>query len=247
MTTRTPHNGHQAIILAAGRGERLRPLTDHTPKPLLRAGGRRLIDYQIEALMRAGISDITINISHLADAFHEAFGSEITNACSVHFSKEPPGALETAGGIALAIHRGLIGSDPFVVTNGDVYCDIDYRDLHLEASDVCHLVLVDNPEYHKAGDFEFRDGRVVADQTRVTQRLTYAGIGVFRPRMFRSLCQRAEKSPHNLPPRQKLAELMRAAIDANRVSATHYRGTWVSVDTVSRLNALDRMLTTSDS
>jgi MurNAc alpha-1-phosphate uridylyltransferase len=220
------------MILAAGRGERMRPLTDHTPKPLLQVGGKSLIVWHIERLHAAGFTHIVINHAHLGQQIESVLGNGAAFGVSIDYSREAS-ALETAGGIVTALP--LIDTEVFPVVNGDIYCEYDFSRLveplaRLAAGhDQAHLVLVDNPPHHPQGDFVLDGGRVTdADSAR--SRLTFSGIGVYHRALFASTAA-GEKAP--------LAPLLRGAIDAGRVSGEHYAGRWVDVGTPARLNALD--------
>ena len=217
----------RAMILAAGRGERMRPLTDTTPKPLLRAGGRMLIEYHLENLVRAGVTEIVINHAHLGAKIEAALGDGGRYGAHIRYSPEPPGALETGGGIQQALP--LLGVEPFIVVNGDIWTDMDYRSLPQEPDGLAHLVLVDNPEHHPAGDFHLQDGRV--DYTG-TPRLTFSGVGVYRAALF------AGCAPGRFP----FAPLLRAAMDAGNVHGQHYCGRWWDIGTPQRLAMLDELL-----
>jgi MurNAc alpha-1-phosphate uridylyltransferase len=223
-----------AMILAAGRGERMRPLTDHTPKPLLLAGGKPLIVWQIERLRDAGIHHIVINHAHLGAQMESALGDGARLGVTIAWSSEGE-PLETAGGIATALP--LIEGEVFAVINGDVWTDYDYARLLpaattlAQGSDLAHLVLVDNPEHHPGGDFCLQAGRLVE---RCASRLTFSGIGLYRRPLFAETPAR-----HKAP----LAPLLRAALTAGRVSAEHYAGQWQDIGTPQRLQALDRQLT----
>lgn len=220
----------RAMILAAGRGERMRPLTDHTPKPLLQAGGKPLIVWHLERLARAGFRQVVINHAHLGEQIPAALGNGAAWGLQLSYSPEPPGALETAGGIARALP--LLGEQPFLVINGDIFCDWDpAAALKLDmAQRLAHLVLVDNPAHHPAGDFALTAG-LVGNQTEA--RLTFAGIGVYGPQLFAGL-----------DPDQpaKLAPLLRTAVDGGLVSGERHDGNWVDVGTPERLLQLDREL-----
>jgi MurNAc alpha-1-phosphate uridylyltransferase len=224
-----------AMILAAGRGERMRPLTDHTPKPLLQVGGKPLIVWHIERLVRAGITDLVINHAHLGVQIEYALGDGSQFGATIHYSDEGS-ALETAGGIAFASY--LLGDEIFAVVNGDVYCDYDFERLPALAAqmqvdkDNIHLVLVDNPSHHLAGDFGLRQARV----TDVAPKLTFSGIGLYRPELF-SHIPRGSKAP--------LAPLLREQIAAGKVSGEHHQGVWVDVGTPQRLDELDKLLRAS--
>ncbi|MGD9299754.1 MAG: nucleotidyltransferase family protein [Thiohalocapsa sp.] len=228
----------KAMILAAGRGNRMRPLTDHTPKPLLTAGGRTLIEHQILRLRAAGFTELVINHAHLGEQIEAHLGDGSAHGVSIRYSPEGQalghkGALETGGGIFKALPLLSEGSDPFLVTNGDVWCDFDYSRLAdgpaLADNDLARLVLVDNPGHNTNGDFALRDGRVRRDGAR---KLTFAGIGVYHPSLFVG-CE-----PGAFP----LAPLLTQAMDAGRIGGLHHPGRWLDVGTPERLAALDRLL-----
>lgn len=222
------------MILAAGRGERMRPLTDATPKPLLQAGGKPLIVWHIERLVRAGITELVINHAHLGMQIEQALGDGKQFGACIRYSDEGT-ALETAGGIAFALH--LLGEQPFTVVNGDVYCDYDFTRLtHHSAAlansnDMAHLVLVDNPEHNIRGDFGLNGQRV----TDTVSRLTFSGIGIYKPTLFDNITH-GSKAP--------LAPLLREQISAGHVRGEHHRGIWVDIGTPQRLAELDRQLRT---
>lgn len=224
------------MILAAGRGERMRPLTDHTPKPLLPAGGKPLIVWHIERLVRAGISELVINHAHLGGQIEQALGDGSQFGASIRYSPEHPAALETAGGIAHALH--LLGTQAFAVVNGDIWCDYDFSHLHMRAeqlqagNDTAHLVLVTNPVHHPEGDFGLAEGRIMA----TAPRLTFSGIGLYRPELFAAL-DRNRAAP--------LAPLLREQITQGKVGGEHHGGRWVDVGTPQRLAELDNELRTS--
>ena len=214
------------MILAAGRGERMRPLTDHTPKPLLQAGGKPLIVHHIERLAAVGLRDIVINHAHLGEQIEAAL--EDGSAFGVRIRYSPEGkALETGGGIFRALP--LLGPDPFLVVNGDVWTDIDFAGLCLAPGDLAHLVLVDNPAHNTRGDFALQQGRVLPDGE---PRLTFSGIGIYHPDLF------AGCTPGAFP----LAPLLRSAMTRGLVGGTHHHGTWIDIGTPERLADLDRML-----
>ena len=217
----------KAMILAAGRGERMRPLTDHTPKPLLRAGGKMLIEYHLEALVRAGITEIVINVAHLGALIESTLGAGAAYGARISYSPEPDGALETGGGIQRALP--WLDEGPFLVVNGDIWTDFDYACLPQRIETQAHLVLVDNPEHHPAGDFCLLDGRV---SECAGPRLTFSGIGLYRATLFTGCT----------PGRFPLAPLLRRAMAADQVSGMHYRGRWSDVGTPQRLDQLDRSL-----
>ncbi len=220
------------MILAAGRGERMRPLTDALPKALLTVGGKPLIVWHIEKLARAGFDQIVINHAHLGQLIESALGDGEEFDVNIYYSPEDS-ALETAGGIANAMP--LLGRHAFPVINADVFCDYDFRDLHAEtvmlqddSARDCHLVLVDNPDHHRDGDFVLRHGVIVPEGT---PRLTFSGIGIYRPEIFYTI-PRGVKAP--------LAPLLRAAIAAGRASGEYYTGVWTDVGTPQRLAQLNQ-------
>jgi MurNAc alpha-1-phosphate uridylyltransferase len=219
----------KAFILAAGRGERMRPLTDHTPKPLLEAGGKPLIVWHLERLAVAGFRDIVINHAHLGAQIEAALGDGSRWGLHIDYSAEPPGALETAGGIATALP--LLGDEAFLVVNGDVYCDWDFSRAQQLAERKSHLVMVANPAHHADGDFSLNGERVV--YTNGEQTFTYAGIGVFSPSFFAGIKPRTV---------MKLRPLLDAAIAAGTLSGERYDGRWVDVGTPQRLAELDTEL-----
>ncbi len=215
----------KAMVLAAGRGERMRPLTDTTPKPLLPVGGKPLIGYHLEALARAGVRDVVINLSWLGARIREALGSGERYGLRIEYSEEGPTVLETGGGIFKALP--LLGPGPFLVVNGDTWTDIDLGRLRLEPEAHAKLVLVPNPPQHPRGDFGLEDGYVVE---RETDRFTYSGIGVYRPELFEGC------SPGKFP----LLPLLRRAVAARKLRGELHRGEWNDVGTPERLAALDR-------
>jgi MurNAc alpha-1-phosphate uridylyltransferase len=220
----------KAMILAAGRGERMRPLTDHTPKPLLLAGGKPLIVWHLEKLAAAGFSEIVINHAHLGEQIEAALGDGSKWGLTIRYSPEPPGALETAGGIARALP--LLGTAPFLLVNGDVWCDVDFQHLAQRLRQgwqpLAHLLMVANPAHHQGGDFSL-DGEYVGF-ARGGQTLTYAGVGVFSPDFF-------QNTPPDTP--LKLRPLLDAAIAAGTLTGERFSGRWVDVGTPQRLAELD--------
>ncbi len=222
----------KALILAAGRGERMRPLTDDTPKPLLQVGGKFLIEYHIEALVRAGIEELVINVSYLGANIRAALGDGARYGASIQYSDEGTPALETGGGIFRALP--ILGNAPFLVVNGDIWTSFPYRQLPFRAFGLAHLVLVDNPTHHPDGDFVLSGQRVLAEGDG--PRLTFSGIGVYHPALFDD-CRDG-----HFP----LAPLLRQAMAAGRVSGERYGGQWVDVGTPQRLQALDRQLRQRD-
>lgn len=224
----------RAIILAAGRGERMRPLTDAQPKPILPVGGRALIEWQVARLAAAGFNELVVNHSHLGAMIEGVLGDGRRLGAAIRYSPEPA-ALETAGGVVQALP--MLGEEPFAVVSGDIYTDFDYATLagpvqaiaRDPASVAAHFVLVDNPPYHPGGDMGLVAGRV----TRAGPRLTYANIAIYHPQLFRDL------------PRGQALRLFPWAyrfVDAGRVTGEHYRGTWDNVGTPGQLAALDARL-----
>jgi len=213
----------RALILAAGRGERMRPLTDTTPKPLLETGGKRLIEWHLERLASAGVQDVVINTSHLAEQFPPALGDGSHWNLRIAYSYEGPEPLETGGGMLHALP--LLGAAPFIAVNGDIWTDFDFSTLPQDPLGLAHLVLVDNPPQHPHGDFVLRDGRVFDE---AQPRLTFSGIGVYR----------AELLHGKTPGKFALAPILRAAMPERRVSGEHYRGDWSDVGTPQRLAEL---------
>ena len=224
----------KAFILAAGRGERMRPLTDHTPKPLLQAGGKPLIVWHLERLAAAGFREVVINHAHLGAQIEAALGDGAAWGLNIRYSAEPPGALETAGGIATALP--LLDEAPFLVVNGDVYCDWDFNRARQLRDKKAHLVMVANPAHHTGGDFSLDGERVIYAQGEQT--LTYAGIGVFSPALF------ADIKPGTI---MKLRPLLDAAIAAGTLSGERFTGRWVDVGTPQRLAELDQALRHTES
>jgi len=216
----------QAMILAAGRGERMRPLTDHTPKPLLPAGGKPLIVYHIERLVAAGLRRIVINHAHLGHRIEAALDDGSRWGAEIRYSPESE-ALETGGGIFRALP--LLDRGPFVVVNGDIWTDLEFIRLRFSEGLLAHLVLVDNPPHHPEGDFALANGRL---STQGTPRYTYSGISIYHPDLFRGCSGGA------FP----LAPLLRAAMERGLVSGEHYPGRWLDIGTPERLQALDQML-----
>jgi MurNAc alpha-1-phosphate uridylyltransferase len=219
----------RVMILAAGRGERLRPLTDSIPKAIVPAGGKPLIAWHLERLAAAGYRDAVVNVSHLAERIIETLGDGSRYGMRIAYSREPE-PLETAGGIAHA--RGLLGEAPFLLVNADVYCELDFgrmRGLSL-GSNLAHLVLVPNPPHRSDGDFSLEAGRV---GNGAAPRYTYAGIAVMSPALVGAV------GPHEKAP---LAPLLRAAAERRLVSGELYRGVWQDVGTRERLAELEAHL-----
>jgi N-acetyl-alpha-D-muramate 1-phosphate uridylyltransferase len=230
----------KALIFAAGLGERMRPLTEHTPKPLLEVGGRPLIVWHLQRLVAAGIDDVVINTSHLAGQFPQVLGDGARWNMRIRFCYEGPTPLETGGGMLNALP--LLGAEPFIAVNGDIWTDVDFGSLPRAPRGDAHLVLVDNPEHHRRGDFILgEDGRVSDHGTG--PRLTYAGVGVYRPQLlddwhevFETECER------DAPARFPLAPLLRRAMSRGRVTGQRHAGAWTDVGTPQRLQALRQQL-----
>jgi MurNAc alpha-1-phosphate uridylyltransferase len=217
------------MLLSAGRGERMRPLSDHLPKPLLPAAGKALIVHLIERLVANGFRDLVVNHAWQGDRIVEALGDGQRFGARIHYSDEGDTALETGGGIRHALP--LLGPGPFLAVNADIWTDFPFASLRESVVALAHLVLVNNPEHHPQGDFNLVDGRVEEGDG---DRLTFSGIGVYRAELF----------PGEGGDRFPLAPLLREACKAGRVSGEHYRGTWLDVGTPERLHALDQRLAT---
>jgi len=218
----------RAMILAAGRGERLRPLTDTTPKPLLEAGGRSLIGYHLAALATAGFREIVINLAHLGEQIRDTLGDGSAWGLNIHYSAEPPGALDTGGGIKQALP--LLGEAPFAVINGDVFTSYPLARLRAIKCDHVHLVLVPNPAHNPAGDFALRGGYVIADGQ---PRHTFSGISVYHPRFFEA----AGDGSFSVVP------MLRTAMTQHQVTGEIYTGPWHDIGTLERLATLRELLT----
>ena len=234
----------KAMILAAGRGERMRPLTDHLPKPLLVAGGKPLIQHHIEKLKLAGITQLVINHAWLGQKLVDYLGSGEQFGVEISWSAEGAAGLETAGGIRQALP--LLGDEPFLVLNGDIWLDTDYNQFssqQLAKSDHAHLWLVDNPPQHPRGDYHL-DAHGVLHDDRDAPCLTYAGIGMYRPSIldgWRAVIGDAPGSERT-PPRFSVVPLQKHFMAQGRISGQHYRGQWTDVGTPQRLQALEDAL-----
>ena len=217
----------RAMILAAGRGERMRPLTDRLPKPLLEAGGFRLIEYHLASVLKQGITEVVINLSWLGDKIREAIGDGRRHGLSIQYSEEGPEPLGTGGGIFAALP--MLGAEPFLVVNGDVWCDLAFDALSRPAGSLAHLVMVENPAHHPEGDYGLdAAGHVLP----LRSRLTYAGISVLDPRLS------AGSSAGIFP----LKPLLDSAMQAGRLTGQRHQGSWTDVGTPARLAALDAEL-----
>lgn len=226
----------KALVFAAGKGERMRPLTDHTPKPLLPVRGKPLIVWHLERLAAAGVGDVVVNIAWLAECFEPALGDGSRWGLRLHYSREGAEPLETGGGMLHALP--LLGDAPFLAVNGDIWCDLDFATLPREPRGLAHLVMVDNPDHHPRGDFALDEhGRLHGDGE---PRLTFAGIGVYRPALLAGWRDTIGPAPgaDETPPRFKLAPLLRAAMARGEVDGRHHRGAWTDVGTPERLAAL---------
>ena len=217
----------KAMILAAVKGERMRPLTEHTPKPLLRAGGHCLIEYHIQALRRAGIREIVINVSWLGEQIQQYLGNGERYAVRLIYSVEKPEPFETAGGIIAALP--LLGNAPFLLVNGDIWTDYPFEQLRIPAEKSAHIVLVANPPHHPHGDFFLEGGAV---RTTGSPRFTYSGIGVYDPRLFAGLAAGI----------RPLAPILCTAMERHEISGELYSGRWWDVGTPQRLHELDELL-----
>lgn len=219
----------KAMILAAGRGERLRPLTDRLPKALAEAGGKPLIAWQLERLAAAGFREVVINLAWLGEKVEAQLGNGSAFGLSIAYSREPQ-ALESAGGIAQA--RALLGAAPFALVNADVHCDFDLAALRARklGGDLAHLVLAPNPPQHAAGDFTLHSGRA---GNAPAPRYTYTGIALVDPALV---------APVRAGDKAQLAPLLRAAADAGRLSGELHRGLWLDIGTAARLAELDALL-----
>ena len=229
----------KALIFAAGLGERMRPLTNHTPKPLLTVGGKRLIEWHLEKLAAMGVSDVVINTSWLAGQFPETLGDGVQWGLRLHYSYEGNTPLETGGGMLHALP--LLGEEPFLLVNGDVWIDHDFATLPREPQGLAHLVMVDRPEQATHGDFALDDaGLVRADGGTL---LTYAGLGVYRPQLLDDWQHHTDDaaSPGE-PPRFRLAPILKAHMPDGAITGEYHRGRWTDVGTPQRLATLDAQL-----
>ncbi len=212
----------RAMILAAGRGERLRPLTDTVPKALIEVGGKPLILHVIERLRAVGIRELVINLAWLGGRIRERLGDGSAYDVAIAYSDEGDAALETAGGIVKALP--LLGDTPFWVVNADILCDYPFGPVTLASGDLAHLVLIDNPIYRTSGDFSLENGRL---RLPGEETLTFAGIGLYSPEFFDG--EAVERKP--------LLPLLQRWIAEDRISAEQYRGSWHDIGTRERLAA----------
>lgn len=232
----------KALIFAAGRGERMRPLTDTTPKPLLKVGGKPLIVWHLERLAAAGVREVVINTAHLASHFPAVLGDGSNWDLAIHYSLESGDALETGGGLLHALPH--LGHEPFIIVSGDVWCDADLASLPSRPPGLAHLLLVDNPPHHPDGDFIPAPDGTLASATGAdgvpNGSLTFAGIAVCRPTLldnWRTIIGDTDGAREN-PPRFRLAPLLHAAAAQGRLTGQRHPGAWVDVGTPQRLQAL---------
>jgi MurNAc alpha-1-phosphate uridylyltransferase len=220
----------KAMILAAGKGERMRPLTLHTPKPLVRAAGVPLIEYHLRALVLAGFEDVVINHAWLGQQIEDHLGDGAAFGLNIRYSPEGE-PLETGGGVFQALP--LLGEEPFLLVNGDIWTDYDFATLRQPHAGLAHLVMIDNPAHHPTGDFTLLNGQLHADASAA--RLTYSGISVIDPKLFAG-CK---------PGAFKLAGLLIAAMKQGQVSGEYFGGRWVDVGTYERLAQVEQLLAVS--
>jgi N-acetyl-alpha-D-muramate 1-phosphate uridylyltransferase len=229
-----------ALIFAAGLGERMRPLTERTPKPLLTAGGKPLVVWHLEKLAAAGVRYVVINTAHLAEQFPATLGDGSRWGLRIRYAYEGPVPLETGGGMLNALP--LLGEASFIAVNGDIHSDLDYTSLPTEPQGLAHLVMVANPPHHPQGDFVLdAHGLLHADGTPT---LTFSGIGVYRPALLAHWRQAIGEAPgaDEQPPRFRLAPLLRAAMADGQVHGALHAGAWTDVGTPARLAELDLRL-----
>lgn len=220
----------KAMLLAAGKGERLRPLTETCPKPLIPVGGKPLIVYHLEKLKACGVTDIVINVHHLGQQIMETLGTGESWGVKIVYSQERD-LLETGGGICTALP--LLGEEPFILVNGDVWTDFDFKNLPKTIKSLGHLILVSNPQHHVRGDYGLTEGFISAPEESIGQTYTYSGIAVLHPDLFKG-------QAINVP--FKLATLFDNARMIKRLEGCHYRGEWTDVGTVERLVELNKRL-----
>ncbi|MGH8160222.1 MAG: N-acetylmuramate alpha-1-phosphate uridylyltransferase MurU [Rhodanobacter sp.] len=229
-----------ALIFAAGLGERMRPLTDHTPKPLLEVGGKPLIVWHLERLAAAGVHYVVINTSHLAEQFPDTLGDGSRWGLRIRYAYEGTTPLETGGGMLNALP--LLGREPFIAVSGDIWCDADFAALPAEPPGLAHLLMVDNPAHHPDGDFALDAHGMLHEAGK--PKLTFSGIGVYRRKWMEDWPARISDVPGALtkPPSFKLVSLLRAGITTGAITGRHHRGTWTDVGTPARLAQLEAAL-----
>jgi len=231
----------KAFVLAAGRGERMRPLTLHTPKPLLPVAGKPLIVWHLEKLAAFGVTDVIINTSHLAEQFAPTLGDGSRWGLRLHFLHEGTEPLETGGGMLNALP--LLGDAPFIAINGDIWTDVDLAALPAEPRGLAHLVMVDNPPQHPQGDFHLdADGCLQPRSTTSTDCLTYSGIGLYRGALLDDWQSASAEPAAHSPPRFKLAPLLIRAMQHQQITGQHHLGRWTDVGTPERLQQLEKLL-----
>lgn len=229
----------KALIFAAGLGERMRPLTDTTPKPLLPVAGKPLIEWHLEKLAAIGIDEVVVNTSWLAEQFPRALGDGARWNLRIRYSYEGATPLETGGGMLHALP--LLGEEPFLLVNGDVWTDYDFARLPREPQGLAHLVMVDCPPQATHGDFALDAAGFVRSDGE--HRLTYAGLGVYRPQLFDGWRgHNRDAGADESPPRFRLAPILRAHMANDAITGEHHRGRWTDVGTPERLAALDAQL-----
>ena len=214
----------KAMILAAGRGDRMRPLTDATPKPLLKVAGKPLIQYTIENLVAAGFTELVINVSYLGEQIIQTLGDGWQFGASIVYSQEGAEALETAGGIIQALP--LLGHKPFLVVSGDIACEFPYHQLKQQPSKLAHLVFIPNPEHHPEGDFSLATDSLVS--LKGENKCTFSGIGVYKPELFASIAAG----------KLKLRPVLEQAIKEGQVCGEKFEGFWMDIGTAERLQTL---------
>ncbi len=210
----------RCMILAAGLGERLRPLTDHTPKPLIKIAGKSLLEHHLQRLKSAGYEEIVINLSYLGNMIQEQFGVGRHHGVHIDYSHEGKEPLETAGGIIHALP--LLGNEPFLVINGDIWCEHSLSFPNLSSDKLAHLVLIDNPTHNPTGDFVYEYGKIYNTGKNF---LTFSGIGIYDPNLFKNYSHE----------KLALAPILRAAIDNEVVSAEYFTGKWFDIGTLKQL------------
>lgn len=215
----------KAMILAAGRGDRMRPLTDSIPKPLLKVAGKPLIQYTIENLVAAGFTELVINVAYLGEQIIAALGDGKQFGVNIAYSAEGAEGLETAGGIIHALP--LLGTEPFLVVNSDVACDFPLARLRTAPQGLAHLVLIDNPEHHPTGDFSLTEQGLLNVEGENCH--TFSGIGVYKPELFSNLAAG----------KRKLRPVLEQAMTKGLVSGEKFSGFWMDIGTQERLQALD--------
>jgi N-acetyl-alpha-D-muramate 1-phosphate uridylyltransferase len=224
----------KAMILAAGLGQRMRPLTDHLPKPLLTANGKTLLDYHLEKIQQAGVHEVIINLAYLGEKIREHLQQHPYPQLKIIFSQEPE-PLETGG--ALLHAATLLGDEDFLLVNGDVWSDMDYQQLikrKLKPNQLGHLVLVENPDFHPQGDFILDSNTELLEEKQQQQGFTFSGISILSPQLIEHYSRKRIKFP--------LVEAFREAIIHKKLTGELYCGHWSDVGTPQRLNDLDNLL-----